>query len=108
MEEIKETSDQFNELEKSTDDCLFVIPVCDQSSNKVRALAQDKIQSILANTLAQDSVMFSNIVEPIHVQPVDEGQVPTKEKAQVILMDTPILSWLFNSDIVKYEVAKDK
>lgn len=45
VEKTEEVSDeQFNELLKSTDSCLFPAPVCDPPSDDALVLVQTKIQ----------------------------------------------------------------
>lgn len=54
------------------DECSIVTSVSDQPYDEVSTLVQDKIQSIMRDASAQESVMFPNISVPIHIPPASE------------------------------------
>lgn len=62
------SDNQIDELEKSIDECLFPIPVCDQLLDDIPTLVQAVILPILIDAHVLDFIMFSEIATPVQIQ----------------------------------------
>lgn len=92
--------EQFDKLVIITKECHIAAPVCDHPSNEILTPIQDEVKSIMTDTPTQESVMFPDLVDSIHVQSTGEDQYPTKEDVQIILKNTPVLPQLHDSEMI--------
>lgn len=62
------SDDQFDGLAKSTDECFFVVPFCNQPSKDIPNLVQSEIHPIFTITPVSDSMMVPGIATLVDVQ----------------------------------------
>lgn len=55
---------------------------------------------VLAKTPVHKPLVFPNIVDPVHIQPAGEDQIPIQEEVQIILMDALVLPQLHDTKMV--------